>query len=1363
MKLKKLLLYFFLNITCLVLVAQQEEIVFKHISTLHGLSQSSVIVTHQDKLGQMWFGTRDGLNKFDGKNFTVYRNIVGDANSISNNDILSIIEDNEGFLWIGTYNGLNRYNPKKNSFTTFFHTTTKNSLSNNTIWSLKEVSTGEIWVGTSRGLSIYSKKTGEFTNVYRNSKNANSLVNNFILTITQTKDKNIWLGTKAGLSKFESNINGDFAFENYNTLNNSTKPIWIQNIIEDSDNNLLLGSRNNGVLKLNTTTKKVEKYLSEKGHSVISKNVRQLMFDQESTLWVGTYKGLFLVDKNEQIKTIKANSFAPESISKNSVKSIYKDKKGSIWVGTYYGGVNIWDKANNNFLNFCEQQISRKLNYNVVGSIAQYKNILIFGTEGQGINFYNTQTDKITYLNPTNKTLLPSNNIKALFVENDNLWIGTLNKGIALYDLKTKQFKNNIINAEIYNILQNVGVYSITKDKNNTYWFGTFGQGVFNFNPETKQIKTYKNTTNSNSISNNLVRSVFVDATNAIWVSTQVGLNKITNSKKVERFFYDNNVESGDDIATTYQDKENTIWVGTKAKGLFKLTTNKTFENIILGGNRDAFSNISGILEDKERNLWISTNNGIVKYGVKAGNTTVYNQKDGLVGNEFNNNVSLKLGDSNFYFGGPSGVTSFNTANFNMNTYNPQVLITDFQLKNKSIQITDKDAIIEETISYTDKVTLNYDEGNFSIHFAIPNFINSKKNSYKYRLKGLEEEWIHTTQNAAYYTIQNAGNYTFEVKGANNNEIWNTNATRLEIKVLPAPWKSWWAFLLYALAIVIALYFLITIQKSKVRLKHDYNLELLENEKKEENNKAKLDFFTNISHEFRTPLTLILGPLHQILEDYTGSSKMYKRLLVIESSANHLLSLINRLMDFRKLEKNLFKLEAAEGNIVKFLKEIYLSFSEYAKDGNYDYNFLTSANEILVYYDRYKLERVFYNLISNAFRYTPKKGKITVRITKDGNEILIAVEDSGVGISETYKDKIFDRFFEVDANNKPDKNYNKGTGIGLSIAKNIVVLHKGKINISNNTNNEGSIFTVALPLGKNHLLEDEISKDFKFSDDLSQYVSQLEKPNELFKDQIGDNIHKKDAATILLAEDNKPLRSFIKNILNKDYNIIEAENGEIALKMATKYNPNLIVSDVVMPVMDGTTLCTKIKKDIKTSHIPIILLTARTSLIYKLEGLESGADDYISKPFNLKEFKLRIKNILETSTKQKENLSANKTLLPSKVILSSLDEKLFEKAIAIVEENISNDAFDIPYFCSELGVSRTMLFVKIKAWTSFTPNEFIQHFRMTRAAQLLEQGKINISEVSYKVGFKNPKYFSKCFQKKFGETPTQYSNKFSDY
>lgn len=1345
--------------------AQNQVYKFTNFSTSQGLSQSSVIAIQQDKLGQMWFGTRDGLNKYDGSEFKVYRNIVNDSLSISNNNVLSIKEDKDGAIWVGTYNGLNKYNPLENNFKRYFREKNKNSLSSNTIWCIEELG-NEIWIGTTNGLSIYDKSKDKFINITYRKKEPNSLNKNFITKILKTKNGDIWLGTSKGLFKLIDRTQNKFHFKRYYYKSNHMKKgydIMIQDLLEDEEGNILAATKGSGMLLLKkdldslTPLNKIKKYSKLK-----SNDYRVLSFDKKGNLWFGTNNGVYIIDTNDEVHYTKGNQ------NLNKMKSIYCDLNGSMWLGTYYDGVSLWDENNLNFTNLNYNNTIKSLSHNVVSSIVRdNKSNTYIGTEGGGITVLDSLNRKIDVINTQNYKGLLSNNIKSLlFLDGGYLFIGTFDNGLTVLNLKSKKIIQNYIPVSLSQKIGKVSVYSIKKEKKNTIWIGTFGKGLIRFNTIDKSFQVFENKSSDiKSLTSNRVRNILVDSKKRVWVGTQKGLSLISFSNnedyKIKNFFFDEKINSGDDILTMYEDKLHDIWIGTKAQGLFKFNGN-SFDrvNIIGGKNKTEIKSIHSILEDNNKSLWLSSNYGIANYNTRSKETIIYNQTDGLIDNEFNDNAAYKTSNEVFYFGGPRGVSYFNPNKINVNEYSPQVVLTDFKVKNESVEIS-KQGILKKHISFTKSISLTYDNANFSINFSIPNFINSNNNHYLYRLIGIQDEWITTTKNEAIYTIQKPGTYVFEVKGANNDGIWNEKPTKLEIKVSPAPWRSWWAFTIYFLLIIVSLIALVRFSKSKSKLKHELELEHIENIRNEDLNKTKLEFFTNISHEFRTPLTLILGPLQQILSDYQGSNKMYKKLLIVENNANHLLRLINRLMNFRKLENNQSKLQSAEGNIVKFLKEIYFSFTEHAKNGGYNYNIETNSEEVFIYYDREKLERVFYNLISNAFRYTPKGGDIKINIRKAQEELIIEVEDNGVGISGEYIDKIFDRFFEVPIHNKPQENYNKGTGIGLSIAKNIVKLHKGNIEAENKLE-RGIVFRVTLPLGRLHLSDDEVIADFKVSDDISQYKSQLDQFNITIDESLDDILIDENKLTILIVEDNKPLRSFIKNLLKKEYNILEAENGRVAIQKAIEFLPDLIVSDVVMPVMVGTELCAKIKENLKTSHIPVILLTSRSSLIFRLEGLNSGADEYISKPFDLNEFKLKIKNILESNLRLKNKFTKEDYLSPNEITVSSIDEKLLKKAFKIVEENISNNQFDIPFFCSELGVSRTMLFVKIKAWTNVTPNEFIQTIRMKRAAQLLENNKLNISQVCYKVGFKNPKYFSKCFNKKYGLTPSEYQSKFFD-
>ncbi|MDW5290938.1 two-component regulator propeller domain-containing protein [Formosa sp. PL04] len=1361
------LIFIFLFLSSITLKGQESKYRFKSLTTKDGLSQSSVIAIEQDNLGQLWIGTRDGLNKYDGNSFTVFRNNPQDSTSISNSDILSLEQDSLGKLWIGTYNGLNTYDPITNRFEHFFHSNESTSLPSNTIWKIKEIK-NEIWIGTLDGLAIYNKDTKQFISVLADNSNPNSLPGKFIFSIYEAKNGTIWVGTENGLCKLISRENGTFKFLHINySESNSEKPykLYVKDIIEDKDHNIWIATKNSGLYKINANSSKLFSFHNSSEFKNIDKDIREIIFDKNNNLWLGTSRGLTVLKPNGEFKNLTNNPNELSGLSK--IKTIFIDNKGSFWIGSYYGGVHLWDESNSNFINYNQLTKTNSLSYNVVGSITASKDSLVFfGTEGGGITQLDLKTDEISYINTRNTQDFLSDYIKSLTLINDELWVGSFNSEPFVYNYKMKKISATNFPKELDGILKESSIYISKKENDSIIWLGTFGSGAIRYNTINKTYKQLTTGENENvSLTNNRTRSLLIDSKKRVWIGTQSGLNLVSLSDinkvnvPVKRFFFNSNIVSGVDILTIFEDSKHTIWVGTKANGFYRFNGN-SFDNVSLNQDGVFINSVHAVLEDRNQNLWLSSNHGIVKYNEETKDINIYDQTDGLVSNEYNDNSSLNFNNNQFYFGGPEGVTSFDPEKISVNSYSPQVILTDFKIKNESVIVGGKDAVLNKNIVFTKDIELPYDKANFTINFAIPNFINATNNQYAFRMIGLEKEWNYTNSNQANYIIQQSGTYVFEVKGANNDGVWNNKPTILKIKVRPAPWKSWWAFSLYALLIGITMMALINFLKSKEKLKHELELESIDKKRNEEINQAKLQFFTNISHEFRTPLTLILGPLQQVLQDYKGSNKMYKKLLVIENSANHLLQLINRLMDFRKLENNQFNLQAAEGNIVKFIKEIYFSFSEYAKNGKYIYTLEISEESINVFYDRSKLERVFYNLISNAFRYTPEGGSIAIKITKDLNNIFIDIEDSGVGIAEEYKDMIFNRFFEVPIHNQPQKSYNQGTGIGLSIAKNIVNLHKGIISLEDKTQT-GTIFRVTLPLGRAHLEDSEILSDFKLSDDITQYENQLGEMHVISEENIEDLITEDHKQTILIVEDNKPLRVFIKNLLSTDYNILEAENGKIALKLAQQNLPDLIVSDVIMPEMVGTELCSRIKEDIKTSHIPVVLLTSRSSLIYKFEGLESGADEYISKPFNIKEFQLRIKNILDNALRLKNKFSKMNELSPSEITISSLDEKLLKKAFQIVEENIANEQFDVISFSQELGVSRTTLFSKIKVWTNFTPNEFIQEIRLKRAAQLLETNKINISQISYKVGFKSPKYFSKCFHKKFDETPSQYQKRFS--
>jgi signal transduction histidine kinase/ligand-binding sensor domain-containing protein/DNA-binding response OmpR family regulator len=1335
-KLFLLQLIFFTN----CLFAQVSEFNFRSLNISDGLSNNTISSIYEDKFGQIWLGSNNGLNKYNGKEFTVYRNIPRNKFSISNSTVNDILVDKDGYIWVGTINGLNKYDPEKNLFTRYYRRPSNRfSLTNSLIICSLEMPKGNIWFGTGNGVSIYDKKQEKFKRFLQGNSNKTT---RSIHDIYRDKKHRIWLATNTGIIKVVLDENKKFVTKEYK-LNPKITNFSVNSILQITPDLIGLGTKFDGFLYFNTNT---EKFIQPKELDVLKNlDVRDLEFDNDKNLWIATNKGLFIITPEKKTISIKKRVQKGNRGIRSFIRKIYKDKNGIMWLGTQNQGVITWDKSYQNFSHFKNDNLDNNITNDIV---TDFKNNIYFGTEEGVINVLDSKgrIDEIYHINGS---------IKSMCFYKDKLLIGTQNQGIITYDIKLNSISNNIISKDLNNLLQNAIIYDIKIDANNKLLIGTFGNGLIRYNLLNKKIESF----NRSRIATNIVKSIAVDKNNNIVIGGLGGVTKIEfNHNKDPEFknYLNDKIFTTFNVNVVFNDSNNVNWVGTYTRGLFRIEGKKIKHIRMLARNK--FSTVNSILEDTKGNLWLSTDIGILKYNPKTEKSFLYNQNNILVNNVFRPNSGLSI-DNQLYFGHLDGITTFNPEKIIKVKKVPKVILSELKIKNEKVTINGDNGILSKDLKYTNVLKLDHNNSNFSISYALPNYLNSPGNRYAYRLQGLDDTWMYTKQTEAFFTLQNAGTYEFQVKGANHENVWNNKHTKIKIIIQPAPWKTWWAYSIYIILLFSVFYSIMWFAQSKSRLKDKLELEYIAHKKGEELNKAKLQFFTNISHEFRTPLTLITAPLQNILSNYTGSSETYKKLKIIESSTNHLLRLINRLMDFRKLESNQFQLEVAKGNIVKFLHEIYLSFTEHAKDGNYSYSFLPSDEEILVYYDRYKLERVFYNLISNAFRYTNKGGTIIVRIKQENKEVLIEVEDSGVGISEEYKDKIFDRFFEVSVHKQSKAEYLKGTGIGLSIAKNIVRLHHGDISVEN-VKPQGSKFSVKLKLGKKHLSEKEIIKDFKKSDDVSQYVNQIDVSEYEDKD-FEELILEEKKYTVLIVEDNIVLRSFIKEILNKKYNVLQAENGAVAYDMAIKFFPDLIISDVVMPTMVGTELCAKIKNTLATSHIPVILLTSRTSLVYKFEGLESGADDYITKPFNLKEFKLKVNNILESKQNLKNKFITDSSFESLDVSLTSLDQKLLEKAFQIVKDNISNQDFNISQFSEDLGVSRSMLFTKIKAWANATPNDFIQEIRLSHAAKLLEINNLNISEVSYKVGFKRPKYFSQCFKKKFGLTPSEYSNKFN--
>ncbi|GAB3654620.1 two-component regulator propeller domain-containing protein [Echinicola sediminis] len=1318
----------------------------------------------------IWFGTRNGLMRYDGKELRVMRREKGDAEQLRINDIYEIHVDSLSGIWMGTKSGLSLFNPRNDSSKDFEEETlSRLAVSSRFVHDVLRVNDQEVWIATRNGLNVYDERTQQINYFLHDEARPFTINSSFVTCLYKSKEGEIWVGTSAGLNKLEERKEGKLRFKSFkinNSKNGDLFPKHVSCIKEDQKGNLWIGTHS-GLFYFDVESGEFELFGKYSGQELTNDLIQDITLDKHQRLWVGTYDGLNVIDSTHTlIRKMKHDPKKNNGLTGNDIRALFTDRQGGIWIATYYGGVNYWDDKQLNF-ELIDERNGTQLGYNVVSAIAEgnQKEIYI-GTEGAGLSVMYPGSGRFKKINRLANGDFIGSVKDILYEKKDKLWVGTFNRGLMQIDTKSLEHKEyRALSDEQGNgILSSDQLLCLAKAPDGKLWIGTLNKGLDLFDPENKQCRNFDANVDEPIIAGNNVRALLLSSTGDLFVGTGDGLCKLKNSMykndTYEFEFFEMKDGSQDNlyIHDIIEDSSGKIWLAAQNFGLFYVNGNK-----IVPAGLAGVSSVFAITEDEEGKLWLSSEEGVVSYDPITEEQRIYNRNDGVQANEFNRGAKLYDSDGRMFFGGASGVISFYPKHLRTeNNYAPNVVITGLSLLDYELQVNDSTGILTQSIVYTDAVTLDYDQNIFTVHFAMPNFSNADKNTFLYRLKGLDDNWVRTNNNFVSFTIQRGGDYIFEVKGINSDGVETTTSTQLDIEVKSAPWLTGWAYLIYSILFLSALFVFIYFFKSRLRLQHKLELETQEFLNQQELNQSKLQFFTNISHEFRTPLTLISGPLEKLISDYKGPSAVFRQLQVIKKNTDQLFKLINELMDFRKLESKQMKLQAAEGDIIKFANEIYLSFSQQAKLNKLKYTFNAPQEEISVFFDRDKLEKVLYNLISNAFKYTPSKGKIEVSVTQSDDKVKISVKDNGVGISVDHLEKIFDRFYEIPKQINPAK-VRYGSGIGLAIAKNIMDLHKGELRVDSEEG-KGSNFVMELRLGREHLMDDEIISSFKNSEDITHYKKSdvLENMEDHDPVLLPSTQNAEKEGHILIVEDNPEIGQFIQSSLMEFYKVSLTENGALGYQKALSEQPDLIISDVMMPVMDGIEFCAKIKSDLRTSHIPFILLTARTSLVYKYNGLESGADEYLSKPFELKELLLKCKNIINTQKKLKEKIAESGEFASSEATVNSRDEEMMNSAIQIIKENINNEFFDIQFLCEELGVSRSLLFTKFKVWTNQTPNDFILGVKMKKAASLIEQGKTNVSEVGYQIGFKNPNYFSKAFKKYHGLSPKAYAQKFKE-
>ncbi|WP_226789023.1 hybrid sensor histidine kinase/response regulator transcription factor [Polaribacter porphyrae] len=1375
----------------------QNSVVFDRISTNQGLSQGDVNTIYQDDKGFMWFGTHDGLNKYNGYEFTVYKPNPNNSNSISSNLIYAITGDNGGNLWIGTTgNGLNYYNKSTGNFIQYLHKKKdKNSLSNNHINVLFKDKKEKLWIGTADGLDLIDlKKTKDSIKFKHYNLTSNTLSSsiskNDIYSIFEDSQNQLWIGSAKGLFKLSRDENGTIYFRLINDLIDLPQNITVQSIAEDNKGKLIIGTgKGLYVFKPTLNSNKVTK--------IQDGFYNDIQIDHKNNIWAGSNMGLLYFENQHPINppTLE-NKFIYEpkdvnSISKNIIKSLYIDKTGILWIGTNGGGINKMDPERKQFKIIKKTQNPNSLSYDKIRSIFEdSNNNLWIGTEGGGLNIH-TQKNDDNYTNFINlKTVLKPFAIEEL-ANKKTILIGAENTP-GLYEINVSNI-NNIKESNLKPIDEvTYSVFSILEDNNENVWIGTYSGGINrwlknkNGKGYTKDIIIHT-PSNNKSIPSNIIRNIYEDKNHNIWFGTGNGLSKLTPSEALNKnpkfINYKHKVNNKNSINHNYilaihQSKKGDFWIGTFGGGLNKIEFPEDESKITFKAytEKDGLSNnvVKGILEDDNNNLWISTNKGLSKFNPIKETFKNYDVNDGLQSNEFQELAVLKRQSGEMLFGGVNGFNAFYPKNIKDNPYKAKVVITDFFISNKSVKRGEKvndRILLEKSIDEIDYLKLKHFENSFSFEFAALHYSAPNKNKFAYKLEGFDKDWVYTTAGKRFATYTNLefGDYTLKVKASNNDGIWEDTATTINITIVPPIWKTTGAYILYVILgiAIIACFWTNTMSRAKKKLEQE--LADLEKKKEKELQRLKLEFFTNISHELRTPLTLIKGPLEYLQKkgNKVKPEVAQEQYGLMNKNANYLMRLVNQLLDFRKINQGKMRLVMRHSNITAFIKEVAEPFQFLSLKQHIKLSVNTTKDEFITWFDHDALEKIINNLLSNAFKFTPKNGTIDINVFKGKSNngllkkdsVVIEVKDSGVGIPNNKIETIFERFYT-----KKDaaKNNSEGVGIGLSFTKSLIELHQGTIEVISETG-EGTSFIVKIPANKQAYLNiPEISCKESTDTDFIRRTSE----NESFAIDLDDETtdekitkERSESPVLLIIDDNEDIRTFIKQVLCDDYKIYEAENGQEGLEIAKKIIPNIIVTDLMMPIMDGLQLCEKLKTTKTTSHIPVLILTAKLSQESELEGLQHGADDYIRKPFDVELLHLKLKNILQKREQMRIRFNQEITLQPKEVTVTSSDEKFLQQAIEIVEKHMMNTDFSVEMLVKEMGHSRSNLYLKFKEITGLSSSEFIRNIRLKRAVQLFESSDLSVKEIMYMTGFNTASYFAKCFKKQFGLKPSDYVRK----
>lgn len=1320
---------------------------FHKITTKEGLSHSTIYSITQDYKGFIWIGSREGLNRYDSYGIVTYYSEPGNPETLNSNVITALLSTKDSSLYVGADGGLNLYDDERNNFRRIQFEGSSLGM----IYQLYESQDRSIYICSARGLFKLSRQK-QITQIMSSAS---------VIGISEFRKNIFWALTSTSIIMINEDGEVIRRYPRSGFTGDADTPGEIFScIFKDSEEQIWIGTQNNGLFNY---VPKEDKFLPIVPKQMLNPTeanvIKTINEDAKGNIWLGTESGLFIYNKQKKRFNHYTQSFnnSAYTLSDKSIYAIYRSRENIMWIGTYFGGVNYVKANETGFYEIRPDRRGQGLGGKAVSQIIKDENNRLWiATEDGGITVFEKDANDFEYIihDPNDPNSLSSNNIHALQDDSrGNIWIGGLLGGVSRFDIKTNKLHTYKHNPDDPTSILHNNVFSILRDSRGKLWIGTWA-GVNVFDYEKNNFEKFE----KDNFSGRFIYHILEDHEGNIWFC----------SRNSGLFFYDlqkdtvvhygieegNHGLSSASIISAFQDSKQRLWFGSLNGGLINWSYETQRFTAVTVNDGLPNNNIYGILEDDHGALWVSSNKGLAKYNPETKEIVSFDHSHGISNRQFNFRSYFK-DDGWMYFGSVNGLYYFHPDSISFNHLPANVHFTDFKLFNSSVE-TNEDGVLGAHIDETHQITLAYSQNVITFEFLAINYFSPASNKFSYYLEGFEEEWgAPDFQRTATYTNLSPDSYVFHVKAANNDGVWSPERS-IRLIVKPPLWKSPWAIALYTV-LCVALIFLARLYIVRRHMERmTLHLERIEKEKMRELNQHKLNFFTFISHEFKTPLTLIIASIDKFLNADKVSEDDVQEYHLIKKYAKKLHLLIEQLMEFRKVESEHATLDLSKGDIVSFLQDSFSAFIPLFNKKNIDYQIATNTQKCDILFDEDKVEKIVANLISNAVKHTPEFGKIEMAITispskqSEAHLVQIRIADSGNGLSEGEADKIFSPFYQ-----SPDNKLTaSGSGVGLALVKSLIEFLNGKINLESIAG-EGTSVTIELPC-QAATNDSKAIGDVRAKGKKNSYVVD----EDLFFDEVEivDHAGEKEQSEqydLMIVEDNNDLLKFLVNHFAGKYRIAYAKNGRDALDKIGKNMPDIVISDVMMPYIDGITLCEKIKSDLNTSHIPFILLSARSAVDHRLEGLDVGADAYIAKPFNLKELELLVKNMLDSRNCLKKHFLKHGNINDCDKIVNNRDQHFINNLTDIVYQHLSDQEFNITTFTREAGVSRTLLHLKLKKLANLNASDFIKTIRLQKAAELLKEG-LTVSEVAFQVGFNDPNYFSRSFKKKFDVTPSEY-------